>query len=161
MSLRHPPAPSISTLKHKAFLTPESTSSTPTSGRYSSKCSYLDWQLNIDPSTLCDFESQVRRDFANPGPYPPIVLPQPSSSHFHTSASSSMSIPSFGHCTSLLKPTQPAIVPSPLVCYPTPSTPDTPSCSHSTSTSPCCPPRLPLHRTCRTLMSRSPRLQAP
>ena len=161
MSLRHPPAPSISTLKHKAFLTPESTSSTPTSGRYSSKCSYLDWQLNIDPSTLLDFESQVPCDFTDPGPYPPIVLPQPSSSPFHTSASSYTSIPSFGHRTSLLKPAQPAIVLSPLVCYPTPSMPDTPSCSHSTSTSPRRPPRLPLHRTCRTLMSRSSRLQAP
>src|SRR5882762_10640103 len=150
MLLQHPPTPSISTPKHRAFLTLESVSSTPTSGKHSSKFSYLELQLNVDPSTVPNFESQVRRDFTGPGPYPPIVLPQPSSSPFHTSASSSTSIPSFGHRTSLLKPTQPAIVPSPLVCYPTPSTPDTPSCSHSTSTSPCCPPRLPLCRTCRT-----------
>ena len=31
--------------------------------------SYLDWQLNVDPSILHDFESQVHRDFAGPGPY--------------------------------------------------------------------------------------------
>ena len=79
-------------------------------------CTYLDWQLNVDPSTLLNFESQVRCDFAGPGPYPPIVLPQPSLSPFHTSASSSMSIPSFGHRTSHLKLTQPVIVPNPLVC---------------------------------------------
>jgi len=79
-------------------------------------CSYLEWQLNVDPSTLRDFESQVRRDFAGPGPYSPIVLPQPSLSPFHTGASSSTSIPSFGHRTSLPKPTQPAIVSNPLVC---------------------------------------------
>src|SRR5882762_11152189 len=64
-------------------------------------CSYLEWQLNVDPSTLRDFEAQVRRDFAGPGPYSPIVLPQPSLSPFHTGASSSTSIPSFGHRTSL------------------------------------------------------------
>src|SRR5882762_900242 len=51
-----------------------------------------------------------------------------------TNSSTSMS--SFGHPTSLSKPTQPAIVSNPLVCYPTPSTLDTPSCSHLTSTSP-------------------------
>src|SRR5882762_6006342 len=100
LSLQHPPAPSISTPKHKAFLTLESTSGTPTSSKYSSKYSFLEWQLNIDPSTLPDFELQVHCNFAGPGPYPPIVLPQPSSP-FHASASSCMAIPSFGHCTSL------------------------------------------------------------
>jgi hypothetical protein len=54
--------------------------------------------------------------------------------------SSSTSIPSFGHRTST-KPSQPAIVPNPAICYTTPPTPDTPSCSHSTSSfSPPTPP---------------------
>src|SRR5882762_1736437 len=72
MLLQHPPTPSISTPKHRAFLTLESVSSTPTSGKHSSKCSYLELQLNIDPSTVPNFESQVCRDFAGPSPYPPI-----------------------------------------------------------------------------------------
>jgi hypothetical protein len=32
-------------------------------------CSYLEWQLNVDPTTLRDFESRVRHDFASLGPY--------------------------------------------------------------------------------------------
>jgi len=38
-------------------------------------CSYLEWQLNINPSTLRDFQHRVQQDFAGPGPYP-MVLPQ-------------------------------------------------------------------------------------
>src|SRR5882762_5250992 len=76
-------------------------------------CSYLEWQLNVDPSILHD---QVCHNFIGPGPYPPIVLPQPSPCPFHSSASSSTSIPLFGHCTSLLKSTQPTIIPNPHVC---------------------------------------------
>ncbi|KAI9441963.1 hypothetical protein BJY52DRAFT_1128812, partial [Lactarius psammicola] len=33
-------------------------------------CLYLEWQLNVDPSTLRDFESHVCHDFAGPWPYP-------------------------------------------------------------------------------------------
>ena len=32
-------------------------------------CSYLEWQLSIDPSTLHDFQACVQHDFAGPGPY--------------------------------------------------------------------------------------------
>ena len=35
-------------------------------------CSYLEWQLNvlnIDPTTLRDFQTRVQDDFAGPGPY--------------------------------------------------------------------------------------------
>jgi hypothetical protein len=41
------------------------------------RCSneYLERQLNVDPSTLRDFESHVCHDFAGPGPYPTVVLP--------------------------------------------------------------------------------------
>ncbi|KAI0037559.1 hypothetical protein FA95DRAFT_1462545, partial [Auriscalpium vulgare] len=38
-------------------------------------CSYPEWQLNADPTTLHDFEIQVRRDFAGPGPYPSHLPP--------------------------------------------------------------------------------------
>ena len=33
-------------------------------------CSYLEWQLNVEPSALKEFESMVRRDFKGPGPHP-------------------------------------------------------------------------------------------
>src|ERR1700679_1428848 len=34
-------------------------------------CSYLEWQLNVDPTTLNEFESMIRKDFKNAtGPYP-------------------------------------------------------------------------------------------
>ncbi|KAI0259140.1 hypothetical protein BC834DRAFT_784815, partial [Gloeopeniophorella convolvens] len=31
-------------------------------------CSYLEWELNIHPAALREFEAQVRRDFAETGP---------------------------------------------------------------------------------------------
>ncbi|KAI0315301.1 hypothetical protein OF83DRAFT_1028823, partial [Amylostereum chailletii] len=34
-------------------------------------CSYLEWQLNVDPTVLREFETRVRRDFSSIGPYPP------------------------------------------------------------------------------------------
>ena len=40
-------------------------------------CSYLEWQLNIEPSALKEFEQKVRRDFKGHGPYPTYVLPSP------------------------------------------------------------------------------------
>ncbi|KAI0057892.1 hypothetical protein BV25DRAFT_1830642 [Artomyces pyxidatus] len=95
-------------------------------------CSYLEWQLNVDPATLRDFEATVRRDFAGAGPYPPISLPQPAPSPFsHPSTASSASIPSFTHRTST---THVPIIPNPTITYPSP--PDTPEASHSVSTSP-------------------------
>lgn len=100
-------------------------------------CSYLEWQLNVEPKILKEFEDKVCRDFAGPGPYPPIVLPQPAPSPFaHPGASSSTSIPSFGHRTSPPKPVPAAIAANQTMSSPSPSIPDTPSSSHSTSTSP-------------------------
>jgi hypothetical protein len=29
---------------------------------------HLEWQLNVDPSTLHDFQPRVQQDFARPGP---------------------------------------------------------------------------------------------
>jgi hypothetical protein len=40
-------------------------------------CSYPERQLNIDLTTLRDFRTRVQHDFTGPGPYPPMVLPQP------------------------------------------------------------------------------------
>jgi hypothetical protein len=37
-------------------------------------CQYLDWELNVEPSTLKEFEDMVHKDFAEPGPYPTDVL---------------------------------------------------------------------------------------
>jgi hypothetical protein len=45
-------------------------------------CSYLEWQLNVDPMTLRDFQAQVQLDFAGPGPYRPMVLPLPAPTPF-------------------------------------------------------------------------------
>jgi hypothetical protein len=64
-------------------------------------CSYLEWQLNVEPTALKDFESMVRRDFKGPGPYPSqYTLPAPSSGPFaHPKPSTNnnpTAIPSFG-----------------------------------------------------------------
>ncbi|KAF7797748.1 hypothetical protein EIP86_008948 [Pleurotus ostreatoroseus] len=40
-------------------------------------CSYLEWQLNVDPMELHDFEKKVRADFKGQGPYPSYDLPSP------------------------------------------------------------------------------------
>ncbi|KAF9783933.1 hypothetical protein BJ322DRAFT_1007439 [Thelephora terrestris] len=61
-------------------------------------CSYLEWQLNIEPSVLKDFDS---RDFKGPGPNPSqYTLPTPSSGPFaHPKPSTKnnpTAIPSFG-----------------------------------------------------------------
>jgi hypothetical protein len=96
-------------------------------------CSYLEWQLNIDPSTLHDFESRVHHDFAGPGPYLTVILPQTTPAPFAHSANPSSSILSFMARISLPKDT--LIIPSPPIIYPS-SPPDTPEASHSASTSP-------------------------
>ena len=38
--------------------------------RESEICSYLKWQLNVEPSALNEFESVVQRDFKGPSSYP-------------------------------------------------------------------------------------------
>ncbi|KAI6009840.1 hypothetical protein EDC04DRAFT_3146157 [Pisolithus marmoratus] len=38
-------------------------------------CQYLDWELNVDPTTLKEFEAMVRKDFAGIGPFPTYILP--------------------------------------------------------------------------------------
>ena len=54
-------------------------------------CSYLERQLNVDPSTVRDFENRVHHDFAGSGPYPTIVLPQTIPPAYPLSARGSLS----------------------------------------------------------------------
>lgn len=100
-------------------------------------CSYLEWQLNVDPQTLRDFQSRVQHDFAGPGPYPPMVLPAPAPAPFaHQTANGGTSgIPSFTPRVAM-PPKEAPVIPSPSIpTYPS-SPPDTPETSHSVSTSP-------------------------
>lgn len=100
-------------------------------------CSYLEWQLNVDPSTLRDFQNRVQRDFAGPGPYPPTVLPQPVPAPFtHQSTGNvNSSMPAFAPRVPL--PKDAPVIPSPSVPPYHSSPPDTPEASpHSASTSP-------------------------
>jgi len=100
-------------------------------------CSYLEWQLNVDPSTLRDFQNRVQRDFAGPGPYPPTVLPQPVPAPFtHQSTGNvNSSMPAFAPRVPL--PKEAPVIPSPSVPPYHSSPPDTPEASpHSASTSP-------------------------
>jgi len=114
-------------------------------------CSYLEWQLNVEPTQLKEFESKVRRDFKGPGPYPNYVLPSPAPSPMPSTspyvAGANPPPPSFvtGRSPST-SPPKPAttIAPSSRIsteqAYLTPPTspdyPDTPDASHSVSTSP-------------------------
>ncbi|EPT02571.1 hypothetical protein FOMPIDRAFT_1047913 [Fomitopsis schrenkii] len=106
-------------------------------------CSYLEWQLNIEPEALKEFEAKVRRDFKGQGPYPTYVLPSPAPTPVPSTtpygATSNMP-PSFAArpSTSPPKPTPMPVETS--AAYPSPptspDTPDTPEQSYSTSTSP-------------------------
>ncbi|KAI0653501.1 hypothetical protein C8Q70DRAFT_937610 [Cubamyces menziesii] len=71
-------------------------------------CSYLEWQLNIDPEALKEFEAKVRRDFKGPGPYPTYVVstpapsPMPSTTPYTQTNGDAAPTPSFTK-----RPTQP------------------------------------------------------
>ncbi len=118
-------------------------------------CSYLEWQLNIEPNALKEFEAKVRRDFKGTGPYPTYVLPSPASSPmpsttpYTAQTADNASTPSFA-ARSQQPPstssTQPIPPPLPVRAGPPPrsasssphtcGTPDTPELSTSTSASP-------------------------
>ncbi|KAF9231018.1 hypothetical protein BU15DRAFT_68693 [Melanogaster broomeanus] len=38
-------------------------------------CQYLEWEVNVAPATLKEFEVMIGRDFIGPGPYPTHILP--------------------------------------------------------------------------------------
>ena len=94
-------------------------------------CSYLEWQLNVNPKTLRDSQSIVQLDFAGLGPYLPMVLPQPApASFFHQSAGNNISssmgyIPAFASRIPLSKDTP--VIPSPSIrTYPSSPPPAVP-----------------------------------
>jgi hypothetical protein len=111
-------------------------------------CQYLDWELNVEPSTLKEFEAMVRKDFAGPGPYPTYVLTTisklaaTSTNPFPAIApnTSTSPIPSFGPRSASppkSTPPPPQIQTNIVNTYvTTPTTPDTPEPCYSESTSP-------------------------
>ncbi|KZT72316.1 hypothetical protein DAEQUDRAFT_763048 [Daedalea quercina L-15889] len=106
-------------------------------------CSYLEWQLNIEPGALKEFEAKVRRDFKGTGPYPTYVLPSPAPTPVPSTTpygAAATAPPSFAArpSTSPPKPTPMPVDASTVYPSPptSPDTPDTPEQSYSTSTSP-------------------------
>ncbi|KAI6116024.1 hypothetical protein F5141DRAFT_1266388 [Pisolithus sp. B1] len=112
-------------------------------------CQYLEWELNVDPLTLSEFEAMVRKDFAGIGPFPTYILPSTKKSTPPPSANP------FAHPSSNFTPSPPHAHrhPSPprtaqaLPLYSPPS--DTPEASpsySSSSTSPAssAPPPTPV-----------------
>ena len=129
-------------------------------------CSYLEWQLNIEPSALKEFEQKVRRDFKGFGPYPTYVLPSPAPSPMPSTTpyqpGASAPTPVFASKSQQAPSTSPPKpIPPPVPVHAgappssgystqsssphTPGTPDTPESSMSTSTSPAssAPPSTP------------------
>ena len=103
-------------------------------------CQYLEWELNVDPITLREFEEMIRKDFVGPGPYPTYILPStkkstpPPTANPFASPSNTTPSPSYGQRHP--SPPKPVFPPAP---YPTmayvtpPDTPPTPTYSASTS----------------------------
>jgi len=120
-------------------------------------CNYLDWELTVDNPILANFEAMVQRDFppGSKGPYPTYSLHMVSKRAAKAAASASNTpipepnsttspIPSFGQQRQAT-PTKPYPAPPPPIVPPppfykksssSPMTPDTPTHSHSNSTSP-------------------------
>src|SRR5882757_6435664 len=100
-------------------------------------CQYLEWELNVDPVTLHEFEEMVN---VGQGPYPTYILPSsskttppPSTNPFPPPPTGTITTPSHGPC--FQSPPKP-VYPPPSAYITTPTTPDTPSSSYSTSASP-------------------------
>jgi len=116
-------------------------------------CVYLRWKLNVGGKTLKAFESTVRNDFNCPGPYPTYVLsalsklvgPSEATQQF---VSSTSPIPSFTFGPppkSIQHQPHPPLSLLSRQGY-TPDTPDSPSLSVSTTSSPAssAPPTMPI-----------------
>jgi hypothetical protein len=106
-------------------------------------CQYLDWELNVEPSTLKEFEAMVRKDFAGPGPYStyllqtisklanpyPVIVPNTSTSPIPVFSLKQVSSPK-------PIPMPPPIPANPAAAYiSSPTIPDTPGQSYSELTS--------------------------
>ncbi|KAG6879917.1 hypothetical protein C0992_009581 [Termitomyces sp. T32_za158] len=112
-------------------------------------CNYLEWELNVDESVLATFEKRLREDYASPdGPYPtyspsmvskrvpkapttPVSNATTPPAHEHSDTTSP--IPSFGNHR---QQTPPVTTQSAASTWTARSSPQTPSPSYSTSTSP-------------------------
>ncbi|KDQ57145.1 hypothetical protein JAAARDRAFT_178726 [Jaapia argillacea MUCL 33604] len=123
-------------------------------------CSYLEWELNIEPAILAKFEGKVKKDFVGPSPYPTYALPpRPSEQPMQPFELNAISIPviPIPIQKSPPKPVQNPLLPPPVPVkvtydsrhatndYMPPLTPDTPSptfspVSPATSASPPTPP---------------------
>lgn len=117
-------------------------------------CSYLEWQLNVEPTQLREFEGKVRKDFKGQGPYPNYSLPSPAPSPMPSTTPYGHNVPlqtpSFVSGRPSTSPPKSALAhpptsmphPSssssrPYVHEPaSPEIPDTPESYRSTSTSP-------------------------
>ncbi|KAG1824326.1 uncharacterized protein BJ212DRAFT_1319395 [Suillus subaureus] len=104
-------------------------------------CQYLEWELNVDPVTLREFEDMVKKDFVGQGPYPTYILPSsskttppPTTNPFPPPPAALAPTPSYGH--RYPSPPKPAFPQSNSTYITSPTTPDTPSPCYSTSTSP-------------------------
>ncbi|KAI0767073.1 hypothetical protein C8Q74DRAFT_930210 [Fomes fomentarius] len=125
-------------------------------------CSYLEWQVNLKPSALKEFEQKVRRDFKDLGPYPtydvpsPAASPMPSTTPYSGQTGASTPTPSFASrtehppSTSPPKPIPPPVPvhagAPPYSATSSPSTADTPD-TPEPSTSPALrapPPSTPV-----------------
>jgi hypothetical protein len=93
-------------------------------------CSYLEWQLNVEPTVLDEFTRRVSSDFSGPGPYPALILPS-------EAESASSSLHSFGQSGSarIYAPASPADSPV-RGDVSMSSSPSTPGASSSVSVSP-------------------------
>ena len=131
-------------------------------------CSYLEWQLNVDPQHLKDFEQKVRKDFRGQGPYPTYSLPSTTTTPMpsttpYSQGGAPQNPPSFVSGRPSAPSTSPpktsgqvhhhpianAPLPTPApYSQSSPGTPDTPEAYHSNSTSPASsgsPPTPPGH----------------
>lgn len=101
-------------------------------------CSCLEWQLNVEPTVIKARKTRAVETVTDPGPYSPLVLPQPASSPFTGSSRP------FAHRTLPPQPVPAATATShQTILFPSPSTPDILSSCHSTSTSPASSTSLP------------------
>ncbi|EJF57552.1 hypothetical protein DICSQDRAFT_173891 [Dichomitus squalens LYAD-421 SS1] len=111
-------------------------------------CSYLEWQLNIEPNALKEFEAKVRRDFKGLGPFPTYVLPSPAPSpmpsttpyNAQTGPAPTPSFAAHSQQPPSTSPQEPLPPPVPVragaLSLSASSSPDIPELSMSTSTSP-------------------------
>src|SRR6266436_4846842 len=100
-------------------------------------CQYLEWELNVDPVTLHEFEEMVNID---PGPYLTYILPSsskttppPSTKPFPPPPTGT--ITTLSHGPRFQSPPKPVYTPPSTYVTP-PTMPDTSSPSYSTPTSP-------------------------